>query len=158
MPSDFLCGIPIRNGQDVSGALVAFGRDAYRSPGHEAGKYARDYHAVEMEKFLGSLTTLIEENMSKQEEIEDMVQELDQSFEDLYLYGQIASQIKTIRFSTDMLESLIEKLIENMRVDAAFAIMPKRPELNIWYVKPDVSDAMASPDKLFQKTYPPDTT
>ena len=156
---DFLCGIPIRNGQGLFGALVAFGRASYRSPGHEKDKYAGNYHAVEMESFLSSLTTLFEENLSAQEEIEDMAQELDQSFEDLYLYGQIASQIKTVRFSIGMLENLIEKLIENMRVDAAFVILPDRPKLNTWFTNPDVFDAMASPIKLFKKLIhliPPD--
>ncbi len=148
---DFLCGIPIRNGQSILGALLASGRVSYRTPGHETGKCAGDYHTVEMERFLSSLTALIEENLSAQEEIEDMAQELDQSFEDLYLYGQIASQIKTVKFSTSMLENLIEKLMENMRADAAFAIFPNRPKLNTWFAKHDVFDAMASPDKLFKK-------
>ena len=157
--NDFLCGIPIRNSQSVLGVLVAFGRASYGSRGYEADKYTGDYHAVEMESFLSSLTTLIEDNLSAHEEIEDMALELEQSFEDLHLYGQIASQIKTVKVSAGMLENLIEKLIENMRVDAAFTVIHNWQELNIWLAKPVVFDAIASPYKCFKKLIhliPPD--
>jgi HD-GYP domain-containing protein (c-di-GMP phosphodiesterase class II) len=157
--NDFLCGIPIRNSQSVLGALVAFGRASYGSPGYEADKYTGDYHAVEMESFLSNLATLIEDNLSAHEEIQDMALELEQSFEDLYLYGQIASQIKTVKVSTRMLKDLIAKLIENIRVDAAFTVIPGRQKLNLWLGNPVVFNSIASPDKCFKKLIhliPPD--
>lgn len=148
---DFLCGIPIKNGQRVLGTLFASGRATSMSAGHEAFQNAGNYHAAEMESFLISLTTLIDENLNAREEIDELAQELDQSFEDLHLYGQIASQVKTIQFSPDMLKNLIEKLRENMRVDAAFAIIPDRPKLNVWFAKPDVFGTISSPDKKFKQ-------
>lgn len=158
---DFLCGIPITNSQGAWGAIIAFGKASYGSFDHEAGQHAEGRHAADMERFFSSLTSLIEENLSAQNEIENMALELDQSFEDLYLYGQIASQIKTVRLSTGMLEDLVKKLIENMRVDAAFALLHKKPELNTWHYKPGVFDTVTSPETLFNRLIgmiPPDAT
>jgi HD-GYP domain-containing protein (c-di-GMP phosphodiesterase class II) len=50
-----------------------------------------------------------------------------------------------------MLENLIEKLIENMRVDAAFTVLPNRENLNLWFGKPTVFNSIASPNKCFKK-------
>ncbi|MBW1903140.1 MAG: hypothetical protein JRJ20_16155, partial [Deltaproteobacteria bacterium] len=50
---DFLCGIPIKNGQGVFGALLAFGRIPDRSSLYDAGQDAKVSHTREMENFLG---------------------------------------------------------------------------------------------------------
>jgi HD-GYP domain-containing protein (c-di-GMP phosphodiesterase class II) len=148
---EFLCGIPIKNGNKVLGGLVAFGKNSHRFLGDKSDKNAKDYHAVEMERFLSSVTSLIEDKLIIDEEVKDMAQELNNNFEDLHLYGSISSKIKTEGFSSKLLHNLISDLMENMRVDATFTTMPERPDLNIWVTKPQVFEGVASPYKLFKK-------
>ena len=66
---DFLCGIPIRNGQGVFGALLAFGRIPDRSTLYDAEQDAKASHTREMENFLGHLISLLEDNLNAKEEI-----------------------------------------------------------------------------------------
>jgi HD-GYP domain-containing protein (c-di-GMP phosphodiesterase class II) len=148
---DFLCGMPLRNGQEIVGALVAFGQDPHRSSRYDAGPAAEASHAGEMENFLGYLATFYEENLTSREEVEEMAQELDQSFENLYLYAKIATQIKTLRFSGSLLKNMIKELLENMRADAAFALLPDRQQYDIQVVKPQVSDKFSVQENFFEK-------
>ena len=71
-----------------------------------------------------------------------MAEELTKHFEDLYLYSKLATQIKTLRFSSSMLKGLIEELLETMRADLAFIKLPNRPEY----------DALISTDQAPAKT------
>jgi HD-GYP domain-containing protein (c-di-GMP phosphodiesterase class II) len=130
---DYLCGIPIKNGQGIVGALVAIG-----SGTGEASK--NDGVQEEMKDFLVYLAGLIEESFVAQEEIEEMAEELDQNFEDLSLYSRIASQTTALKFSRPMLKNLTEKLLENMRAEMAFAMFPTRPQYDIQIIETEVSD------------------
>ena len=84
---NFLCGMPLINGQEIVGALVAFDQNPHRSSRYDAGHEAEASHAGKMENFLGYLATFYEENLTSREEIAEMAQELDQNFENLYLYA-----------------------------------------------------------------------
>lgn len=159
--SDFLCGIPIKNGQGVSGALVAFGRHPHKSSPDQARQGTLDIHAIKMENFLSSLTALVEDNLNAYEEVEEMAQELEKNFEDLYLYGQIASQIKTVKFTSENLEILIRKLQDNMRVDMVFSNLPNWSEYNLWLSKPQTFEKIPSPKTFLEKLIrliPPDAS
>ena len=148
---DFLCGIPIRNGQGVFGALLAFGRIPDRSTLYDAGQDAKASHTREMENFLGHLISLLEDNFNAKEEIAEMAQELDKSFEDLNLYAQIATQIKTLKFSGGMLQNLAEEIMENMHVDATFAWLPDKQQYNLQVIKPGVSDKILEKNNFFKR-------
>ncbi len=146
---NFLCGIPLRNNQGFLGALVAFGQNPPRPNRNEAGNIANSHNAADMENFLNNLATLVEEKLSVKQEVEEMTHELDNSFEDLYLYSKIATQMKTLRISDDMLKNLVEELLENMRVDAAFAILSNGREYKLRLVKPQVSDKFSEILRVF---------
>jgi HD-GYP domain-containing protein (c-di-GMP phosphodiesterase class II) len=147
----FLCGIPFRNSQGVFGSLLAYGRKPNRSSRYETGNDAKDYHAEEMELFLGNLIIFFEENLTAREEAEELTQELDQSFEDLYLYGKISTQIKTLKFTNTMLKNLLSELLENMRTDAAFAWFPGKHQYNFQMTKPQFYNKFSAPESCFHQ-------
>jgi len=141
---NFLCGIPLKNNQDVWGALIAFGKKP--SGQNQNG-------AADMENFLSTLSAFVQEKQRETREIEELTYELEKSFEDLYLYSKITSQIKTLRMSEQTLESLLEELLENMRVEAAFAILSNGREYNLQLVKPQVSEKFSQPKDIFEKLF-----
>ena len=113
-------GVPIQNGEGIIGALIAHGP-----------------YCEKRRQFLTHLAGIIEDKWSSQKEAKEMAEELAHSFEDLYLYSRIAAQIKTLKFSGDMLLDLIESLMETMRVDIAFAELPDRQAYNVMTINPD---------------------
>jgi HD-GYP domain-containing protein (c-di-GMP phosphodiesterase class II) len=156
---DFLCGIPLMNGQDAFYALVAFGRTPHRSFSHKTGNDAKAYHAAEMKSFLSNLKTLIEEDLRAKQEAEEVALQLEHSFEDLYLYGHIAAQVQASRFSADMLKDLTMKVLENMRVDATFVLLPDRQQYNTQMVSPGASHQCLAQENFFENLVnmiPPD--
>jgi len=156
---NFLCGIPLSNNQGVFGALLAYGGKPNRSFRYEAGNDAKDYHAEEMERFLSNLMILFQENLTAKEEAEELAQELDQSFEDLYLYGKISSQIKTLKFSDEMVKNLLGELLENMRVDGAFSWFSDKLQYNFQVIKPQIYNKFSASESCFEKLIhliPPD--
>ena len=136
----YLCGTPLKNWQGLAGSLVAIGSHGDKPSGNKNEEGTNASLAEEMKNFLGYIAGLVEENLVAQVEIEEMAQELDQSFEDLNLYARIATQIKTLRFSGSMLRNLIEKLLENMRADMAFAVLPNRPQYDAQVIKTGISN------------------
>ncbi len=156
---DFLCGIPVANHQDAFHALIAFGRTPRKSFSHQSKNVAKADHAAEMKTFLTSLKTLIEESLSVQQEADQVAEQLESSFEDLYLYGQIAAQVQTLQFSANMLTDLITKVLDNMRADAAFILLPDMEKYNTKVVSPEVSQPCLADEAFFEnlvKAIPPD--
>jgi len=145
----YLCGMPLKNGKGLTGSLVAVVSDRDRASGSTNEPDTDTFRAKEMNNFLGYLVGLVEENIVVQEEIEEMAQELDPSFEELKFYARIATQIKTLRFSGSMLKNLIGKLLESMRSDIAFAILPNRPQYDVQVIKPDISDKFSDKKNFF---------
>lgn len=155
----FLCGVPLRNSSGVFGTLFAFGNIPDQTSVNGTGNDVKDDHAVQMERFLSGITTFVGNELGGQGEIDEMVRKLDENFEALYLYPKIASQVKTLRFSDDMLKLLMEELLQNMRVDAAFAFLSYSREYTLELVKPTVSRKLSTPGNFFKKlidTIPPD--
>ena len=109
---NFLCGIPLRNGQGVFGALVAFGKNSETLSQHATGDEATTYHAAKMEHLLKNAVALVEENSRVEEELEEMAQELEHSYEDLCLYARLSTQTEALEFSSEMMRDLAEKLME----------------------------------------------
>ena len=143
-----MCGIPIKKDEGVFGALIAFDLNSENISPPDAAQPDKSSHCLEMERFLSNLAMLVEDWMVSKEELQEVTQELDQSFEDLYLYANIASQIKTLRVSTPMLTQLAEDLLETIRVDLVFTMMPERPQYNVQVSTPEISGKI--PD---QKTF-----
>ena len=132
-------GVPIRQGEKVVGSLIAFGRPD------------REVSPDEMEAFLDQTARLMEENGSHQREIEDITDELSQSFEDLHLYARIGTQIKTLKFSDAMLKALMEEIMDSMRSDLAFAELPERKMHNVRVVKPRLAGKIVDPGGLVDR-------
>jgi len=156
---NFLCGIPLRDNQGVFAALLAYGKKPNTSSRYEAGNDTEADHPEEMERFLNNLKMFVEENLTAKEEAEELAQELDQSFEDLYLYGKISTQIKMLTFSDKMLKNLLEELLENMRVDAAFAWFPDNVQYNFKVIAPKIYNKFLAPESCFENLIhliPPD--
>ncbi len=133
-----LFGTPVRNGDGIIGSLIA-----YENHFREHPSMCSDLK--ETERFLGHLAGLIEERWAFLEEAKDMAEEINHSFEELYLYSKIATQIKTLKFSGSMQKELIEDILGIMRVDLAFAEMPNHKEFNIMAAKPEFTDRVSDP-------------
>lgn len=121
-------GVPIKNGEGIIGSLIAHGP-----------------YCEKRRQFLTHLAGILEDKWTAQKEAKEMAEELAHSFEDLYLYSRIAAQIKTLKFSGEMLLDLIENLRETMRVDLAFAELPDRQAYNVMTINPESSSRV--PDK-----------
>jgi len=148
---NFLCGHPLRNHQETLGALLAGGHSSRGLNPGEDTPFAGSTQPREMESLLGSLAALVEEKLTTQQEIEEMTLKLDQGFEDLYLYARIASQIKTLKLSDDMLKLLMEELLESMRVDAAFASLSHKRNYKLDLIPPRVSEKFSFQKNFFEK-------
>ena len=129
LPTKTLYGMPIENGDGRKVALIAA-----EKPESIAGAPESD----QVRTFLNELADLMQEQWFSQKESEEMAAELTQSFEDLHLYSRIATQIKTLQFSFDMLKELIEEILETMRMDLAFAVLPERSEYNVFLCKGNI--------------------
>jgi HD-GYP domain-containing protein (c-di-GMP phosphodiesterase class II) len=147
---NFLCGIPLKNNQEVFGSLLAYGRKLNRSSRYETGNDEKDYHAEEMQCFLSNLLIFFEENLTAKEETKELAQELEQSFEDLYLYGKLSTKIKSLKFSRSMLENLLGELLENMRVDITFASLPERQEYNFHVIRPEIYNKFSDSERFLE--------
>jgi HD-GYP domain-containing protein (c-di-GMP phosphodiesterase class II) len=123
-------GAPIRYGQDVIGSVIAYDLSTHPVSQSKDRLFAEKHDPEEAEAFLTDLTGLIEEAWANQKELEEMAEELSQSFDNLSLYARISSQLKLVKFSGPKLKSLVEELAETMSVDLAFIDMPNRPEYN----------------------------
>lgn len=132
-------GVPLGNGDGTVGSLIAWAPDS-SSPN------ARDPEA--MEGFLNELAALVQERWSSEDELDEMADQLTQNFEDLHLYGRIATQIKTLKFSRDMLQDLAEELVGNMGVDLAFAELPDRQEYNVQVGEEELRETIPDPQNF----------
>jgi hypothetical protein len=121
-----LFGVPLKMKGEVVGSLIAYGQNAAAASQRNRSSSGKGIRAEEMRAFLTNLARLVEERLASQGEIEDMANELSQSFEDLYLYSKIAGQIRSLQVCDSMLAGLTEQLLETMRVDLAFAKLHDR--------------------------------
>lgn len=125
-----LYGVPLPDEAEIPLALVGYRRDDLRiSEESERVEYIR-----RVEDFLISLQRLLVERTQSQKESEKMAEELIHQMEDLYLYAHISTQVKALAFSGAMLRKLVRELMETMRSDIAFAVLPNQKEYNAFLV------------------------
>lgn len=136
-----LIGVPIDNENGTFGALIAYCR---RDPSRSSMALS------EVEPFLSSLSRLMEDDRNVRQESEKMAEELSRNFEDLYLYSSLATQVKTLRFSSEILNELILELLETMRSDLAFATLPDREEYNTIFTNDTLSENVEDPDRFIE--------
>jgi HD-GYP domain-containing protein (c-di-GMP phosphodiesterase class II) len=147
----FMCGYPLANGKGPFGSLIAYEAETYAQGTDASNDPGVWQPTMEMEKFMASLANLLHETWEAREEVNDLAEELDQSFEDLFLYGKIASQIKTLKFSNTMLQSLINSLLINLRADAAFAVFTDKPEFNTLVAQQHLNKRLRNDMDFYQK-------
>jgi hypothetical protein len=124
----FRYGIPVWGDRGMEAILIA--SQCVNNNGQPQGNKA-PASAGDMKLFLSETADLIAYKCNVQAEVEDMARALDKSFEELHLYSNIATQIKTLQFSREMLRNLIGEILKTMRADLAFAILPDRPQYNV---------------------------
>ncbi len=132
-------GVPIRNEEQVIGTLLAYRTNSEKKPEPKAIDSREMPNAKEMKTLLTVLSGLMEDKRIAQKEQDEMAEELSQSFEDLYLYSRIATNIKTLRLSSSMQKNLAEEILKTMQVDLAFIMMPERQESNVYICNPEQS-------------------
>ena len=141
-----LFGIPIKNRDKVIGSLIAYAQICGKESETEGIVSPTSSHANEMEKFLTELLGLMEDKWSTENEVQEITEELTQRFEDIYLYSNIATRTKSLRFSNAMLNDLAEKLLGAMRTELAFVKLPNRPEFDTIVTKKEVGKKIPQPN------------
>ncbi len=138
-----LYGTPIKNGEKVLGSLLAYVPIRSKESKTKDIYDLKRHHVREMEIFLASLVGLIEDKWASDQEVEEITEELTQKLEDINLYSNFATRIKTLRFSSTMLNDLAEQILEAMRTEIAFARLPDRHEYDMLLNKKDVDDKIS---------------
>lgn len=153
-----LFGMPITYGQEVIGSLIVSKSNDNSGVLSKDRVCVKTYDAKQMEPFLTHLAGLSEETWANRKEIEEVSEELSQSFEDLSLYARISTHMRSLRFSEDMLKALIEELQETLRVDLAFIELPDRGQYNTIVSATGLSDRVSDQEAFTHhlvQTIPP---
>jgi len=117
-----LFGLPLFNEDSVAGVLLAYFVNTRTS------KRKTDPDLGDAKVILTKIASLIEERWEMQNESDTLITELDKSYESLHLYSNVATQIKTLNFSSQMILHLLNEIKDNIRMDMVFSIMPDRPD------------------------------
>lgn len=140
--------MPIKNGMKVLGALLAHGVRIDPGSGPQGSDGIGSRQAHQMEAFLESLVGLMQDRWAYEQESEEITEELTQKLEDIYLYSNLGTAIKTLRFSSAMLKDLAVQILGAMRTDMAFARLPERPEFDMLLDKKGVGDKISHTEKF----------
>jgi len=116
-----LFGLPLFDNETIVGVLLAYAS----SPANAFRKRGPDVE--DTKTLLTQIVDMIHERWEFQNESEMLVSELDRNYETLHLYSNVATQIKTLNLSNQMITRLMEEIRNNMRVDMAFSLMPDQP-------------------------------
>jgi len=146
-----LIGVPIQKGEETAGALLAYPSIFSKESQIENVDSQSMPSTDEIIAFLANLVEIIRDKLVSREESEKLAEELSQSFEDLYLYSTVATQVKTLRFSSSMLNDLIEELLETMRSDLSFAYLPDRQQYNSIYASEDLPNNLGDTKMFIDK-------
>jgi HD-GYP domain-containing protein (c-di-GMP phosphodiesterase class II) len=122
-PNRHLCGIPIGLGNGTPGALLATGPIPDSDAGHT--------HPEQMERFLKQVITA--KGPDKTDIPHPPQQEngnRDPRFEDLYLFANLTKQFRSLRIKPPVLTKLMRQMINDMRGDVAFLLLPEHPQYN----------------------------
>ncbi|MBW2623564.1 MAG: hypothetical protein JRD68_11720, partial [Deltaproteobacteria bacterium] len=109
-------GVPIQQDEQLHGAIIAYAKNGEPS-----------INAQNLQVLLSQLAGVFIDRWDSQNEIEEITEELILSFEDLFLFSKLATKIKILNFSSAILLELIEDLLDTMRVDLAFVVLPDNP-------------------------------
>ena len=99
-----------------------------------------------LEEILKDAKLLIEERDQTRCEARKLTEELNRSYEDLYLFSRIATQIKSLHFSEGMLRDLLEETREAMRVELATACFPHAKGFNVQAASPEFARRLPDMD------------
>lgn len=144
-------GAPIKKGEEIFGALIVYGTNFVKMLPARRVNARRPVKLKEVERFIQSMVFFIEDRLSSQQESEKLAEELSQSFEDLYLYAKIGSQVKTLRFSYSTLTDLTRELLDTMRSDMAFVQLVNPKEYTAIHLAEGYAGKIAEP-KAFVKS------
>jgi HD-GYP domain-containing protein (c-di-GMP phosphodiesterase class II) len=147
----FLFGTPIRKGNGVMGVLLAYGAKPGSGMGPREGEPKPEDIERLLNHLLGGMADLIGQHAANQQEIDDITEQLSQSFEELHLFSRIATQIKTLRFSNTMLRSLIEEIMDGMGADLAFARFLQHAEQDVHVRGESIAHEIPDPEGLADK-------
>ncbi len=123
------CCVPVSTGNGGRRLLVACASD---------GKRRDSQRPADLRQLLGQVRQLIEERNETEDERRKIAEELNQAYEDLHLFTRVATQIRSLCFSRQMLRDLLQEVRESMRVELAVATFEGRAEDNILIACPDI--------------------
>ncbi len=127
-----LFGLPLFNEDDIAGVLLAYFEETPTNPSKGIP------NPEDAKALLTTIADLIEERWEMQNESDTLVTELDKSYESLHLYSNVATQIKTLNFSSQMILHLLNEIKDNIRMDMVFSHMPDRQNYSEIVCKEDL--------------------
>jgi len=130
---DGLFGLPLFDDDIIAGVLLAY----FSSASDNAQVSCPNLE--DAKALLTRIAGLIEERWDMQKESDTLITELDKSYESLHLYSNVATQIKTLNFSSQMILHLLNEIKDNIRMDMVFSIMPDRPDYSEIVCKEEVN-------------------
>ncbi len=156
---DGLFGFPLFDDDIITGVLLAY----FSSNFADGWKSTPD--PGDAKTLLTRIAGLIEERWEMQKESDTLITELDKSYESLHLYSNVATQIKTLNFSSQMILHLLNEIKDNIRMDMVFSLMPDRPDYSEIVCKNEIKiknekgfvssliNAVEKSDKILEEGY-----
>jgi putative nucleotidyltransferase with HDIG domain len=132
-PQVMLFGLPLFDEDTIEGVLLAYACN------NGTSVLKNNFKPEDIQVLLTQIAGLIEERWEMQRESDTLITELDQSYESLHLYSNVATQIKTLNFSSQMILHLLNEIKDNIRMDMVFSIMPDRPDYSEIVCKKEVN-------------------
>jgi class 3 adenylate cyclase len=114
-----LCGVPLRTGHKVIGALIASERADNPLP---LSTCEREGVVTKNQQLITCVAGIMEEKWNSQMESEEMAEELSEHMGNLNLYSKISPQVTTLEFSVNILKELSDELLDTMRTDIVFSL------------------------------------
>jgi HD-GYP domain-containing protein (c-di-GMP phosphodiesterase class II) len=130
-------GMPVSNGKKPIGALIAYPAKADRGTNCTSFEPGQQTGDDNIQRLLGHMAGLIEQHCGSQAEIESLASELTKALEDIYVYSTVAGQIKSLKFPGHKQTDLAEDIMEAMRMDLAFIVMPGREQNSVIVTRKD---------------------
>jgi putative nucleotidyltransferase with HDIG domain len=100
---------------------------------------------------LPRLADQVETRWQEEEDSLSIINELDRCFEQIHLYSNVATQIKTLSLSGEMLDHLLQSILVNLRMDLAFSLFPQRMGFSLQRIKPGLEGLLMHPSHFSER-------
>jgi HD-GYP domain-containing protein (c-di-GMP phosphodiesterase class II) len=119
-----LYGLPLNRQTSKAQALIAYYYSSDRISDGEIAKINPD----DIKQILTSIATHIEHLWDQEHETDDILKELGESYDTIYLYASFATHLATLKFSGDELFKVLNLIRNTIKRDIIFSFMSDKSE------------------------------